>query len=235
MSPSLRTLTGQNLRLSFAGVETPSQFEFASVAVVEDEAPMREALAFQLTTAGLQVVPFPSAHGLLAKDPTEFDCIVADIFLPTINGLELQERLSAAGNFASIVFITGRGDLTIAVQAMRRGAVDVLEKPLSDQALLPAIERAIQRTRAERAHYARHVELEARFRSLPARQRQVFTLITAGLLNKQVAAELRITERTVKVHRERLRRKMGADSLAELSRMAEILRIHPSPSPPPGR
>ena len=110
---------------------------------------------------------------------------------------------------------------------MKAGAVDVLEKPFDDAALLTAIERAVQRTRAGRTEYAQRLNLERRFTSLPARQREVFALITAGLLNKQVAAELGISERTVKVHRERLRRKMGADSVAELSRMAE-----PPPDPP---
>jgi RNA polymerase sigma factor (sigma-70 family) len=105
--------------------------------------------------------------------------------------------------------------------------VDVLEKPFDDEALLTAIEQGVQRSRAGRREHTQRLEVERRFSSLPARQREVFTLITAGLLNKQVAAELGISERTVKVHRERLRRKMGADSLAELSRMAGLLQIHP--------
>jgi RNA polymerase sigma factor (sigma-70 family) len=108
---------------------------------------------------------------------------------------------------------------------MKRGAIDVLEKPVDDEALLTAVARGIERSRKERVQQVRRLELEARFRSLPPRQREVFCLITAGLLNKQVAAQLGITERTVKVHRERLRRNMGADSLAELSRMAEKLGI----------
>lgn len=205
-----------------AGVES------AHLAVVEDEARVREALAFQLSTAGFRVKCFASAEALLGCDPIEFDCILSDIFLTGINGLSLQERLSADGNFVAIVFLTGRGDLALGVEAMRRGAVDVLEKPVSEDALLTAVASGVERTRKERTHYARRVDLNVRFRSLPPRQREVFSLITAGLLNKQVAAELRITERTVKVHRERLRRHMGADSLAELSRMAEILGLHPS-------
>lgn len=214
-----------NVGLPLADAEEPASCEFPRLALVEDEERVREALAFQLSTAGFQVMCFASAPELLDRD-IEFDCIVSDIFLPGTNGLSLQEQLMGNGKIASIVFITGRGDLAIAVEAMRRGAVDVLEKPVSEEALLAAVASGMERTRANRAQYARRAELDVRFRSLPRRQREVFSLITAGLLNKQVAAELRITERTVKVHRERLRRNMGADSLAELSRMAEILGIH---------
>ena len=146
-------------------------------------------------------------------------------------GWSFKSNSGRLGNFVSIVFITGRRDLSIGVHAMRAGAVDVLEKPVDDEALLTAIERGVQRSRAERTEHTQRLDLEKRFSSLPARQREVFTLITAGLLNKQVAAELGISERTVKVHRERLRRKMGADSLAELSRMAGILQIHPPRAP----
>jgi FixJ family two-component response regulator len=217
---------GHNQALPFVGAEGPGSYESSRLAVVEDEERVREALAFQLSTAGFRLMCFASARELLARDLLDFDCIVSDIFLPEINGLDLLERMIGAGRSASIVFITGRGDLEIGVQAMKRGAVDVLEKPVGEQALLAAVARGVERTRTNRARYARRAELDVRFRSLPRRQREVFSLITAGLLNKQVAAELRITERTVKVHRERLRRKMGADSLAELSRMAEILGIH---------
>ena len=228
-------LRGGNGRASESCILTSSQPEDASVAVVEDDDGAREALAFQLSTAGYQTVSFPSAVDFLANNQRNFDCIVADIFLPMVNGLELQEQLIDSGNLVPIVFITGRGDLAIGVQAMRRGAVDVLEKPVEDQAILGAIARAVRQARADRASHVRHTELAARFNSLPVRQREVFTLITAGLLNKQVAAELGISERTVKVHRERLRRRMGADSLAELSRIAEILQIHSLPSYPARR
>jgi RNA polymerase sigma factor (sigma-70 family) len=200
------------------------------IALVEDNERVRDALAFQLSTAGYHVVPFASGHGLLAQSAADFDCIIADIFLPGMNGLQLQERLINTSNSVSIVFITGRGELAIGVQAMKRGAVDVLEKPIDDAALLDAVMRGVERSHEERLRHERHTALQERFSSLPARQRDVFTLITAGLLNKQVAAELGISERTVKVHRERLRRKMGADSLAELARMAEMLGLQP-PSP----
>jgi len=231
---SLKTLSVHNPPLTEPAVQRPGRTEPDCIALVEDDDRVREALAFQLSSVGFRVVPFPTAEHLLAGDVCSFDCLLADIFLPTMNGLELQEQLRQLTRFVPIVFITGRADLALGVEAMKRGAVDVLEKPLDDDALLDAIARGVALSRERRARSFRRLDLEARFKSLPARQRQVFTLITAGLLNKQVAAEMRITERTVKVHRERLRRKMGADSLAELSRMAEILQVH-SPSDGPNR
>ena len=196
----------------------------ARVAVVDSDERARDAIVFQVTTAGFKVASYSSAHELLTgENASNLDCIVAEIFLPRMNGLQLQERLMESSNFVSIVFITERDYLSLGVHAMKAGAVDVLEKPIDDEALLTAIERAVQRTRAERTAHIQRLEVEKRFRSLPPRQREVFSLITAGLLNKQVAAELGISERTVKVHRERLRGKMGADSLAELVRMAGLL------------
>jgi RNA polymerase sigma factor (sigma-70 family) len=205
------------------------QFANARIALVDDDERTREALTFQLTTAGCQVIAFASANEILGRH-TVFDCIVADIFMPSMNGLQLQEQLITRNDPIPIVFITGRGDLAMGVLAMKRGAVDVLEKPVQESALLSAIARAVERSRADRERHRSHDALQIRFGSLPARQRQVFILITAGLPNKQVAAELGITERTVKVHRERMRRRMGADSLADLSRIAEILKIHPGRS-----
>jgi FixJ family two-component response regulator len=199
----------------------------AYVAVVDDDERVCKALSFQLGTVGFEVVGYSSADDLLSgADASRFDCVVADIFLPRINGIELQERLRKVSEFASVVFVTGRGDFSIGMQAMRAGALDVLEKPVDEETLIGAIRRGVQISRARRAGHSQRVKLEERYRSLPNRQRQVFKLITAGLLNKQVAADLGISERTVKVHRERLRQKMGADSVAELSRMAEALRVH---------
>jgi RNA polymerase sigma factor (sigma-70 family) len=217
-------------KIGESAVETHTEPGHAKIALVEDDERAREAFAFQLSTAGYHVVPFASGYGLLAQCAADFDCIVADIFMPGMNGLQLQERLLNAKNSVPIVLITGRGDLAIGVHAMKRGAVDVLEKPICDAALLDAVMRGIERSRIERVRHERYAGLYERFRSLPARQRDVFSLITAGLPNKQVASELGISERTVKVHRERLRRKMGADSLAELSRMAEMLGIQPPDS-----
>jgi len=230
MTPSAKALVArQDIKsAAMSGAETPATARGASVSVIDDDERVRKALAFQLNAAGFQVVSYSSAREFLAtKDAGNLDCVVADILMPRMNGLQLQKQLKETGNFVSIVFITGRPDLSIGMQAMRAGAVDVLEKPVDDEALLTAIERAMQHSRAGRTENSRRLDLEIRFNSLPPRQREVFALITAGFLNKQVAAELRISERTVKVHRERLRRKMGVDSLAELSRMAELLRVRP--------
>lgn len=233
MTPSAKTLVArQDIKsAAMSGAETPATAESASLAVIDDDERVRKSLAFQLNAGGFQVVSYSSAREFLAaKDAGNFDCVVADILMPRMNGLQLQKQLKETGNFVSIVFITGRPDLSIGMHAMRAGAVDVLEKPFDDEALLTAIERGVQRSRAGCTENSRRLDLEIRFSSLPPRQREVFALITAGFLNKQVAAQLRISERTVKVHRERLRRKMGVDSLAELSRIAELLRVHPLPA-----
>lgn len=208
--------------------ETSALTLAARVAVVDDDERVCEALVFQLNSAGFKVVPYSSAEQFLGTgDANNFDCILADVFMPKMNGLALQAELRKAGNLVPIVFLTGRGDLSVGMYAMRSGASDFLEKPVNGEALLSAVKRGVERSCVERAHHARFANLEGRFKSLPPRQREVFTLITSGLLNKRVASELGISERTVKVHRERMRHKMGADSLAELSRMAEVLLIHP--------
>ena len=197
------------------------------VALIEDDDSARHALSFQLRTAGFEVAAYASAEELLeASDAKEFDCVVADIYLPKMNGLQLQEELKRAVPYASIVFITGHGDLSIGMHAMRNGAVDFLEKPLDDQALLSSVARGSELSRKRRAQRLQLVELEELRRSLTSREREVFALITSGLLNKQVAAELGTTERTVKAHRASVMNKMGADSIADLVRMAGVLQIH---------
>ena len=201
--------------------------EAVRVAVVEDDERLRQALVFQLGTAGFQVAQYSSAEEFLkVPDATASDCIVADLLLPRMNGLQLQEELNRIVPFASIVFITGHGDLSLGMQAMREGAVDFLEKPVDEEALLTSITRGAKLSRARRAEQLRRVGLEKRHRTLTPREREVFALITTGLLNKQVGAELGATERTIKVHRGRVMNKMHANSLADLVNMAGTLGIH---------
>jgi FixJ family two-component response regulator len=197
----------------------------ATIAVVEDDERVLEAMNFQLGTAGFVVKPYNSAESLLeSPSAKDSDCIVADICLPKLNGLQLLSRIKEIAAFVSVIFITGHGDLATGVQAMREGAIDCFEKPADDQVLIYAIERGIELTRTNRAQYLHRFELQERQKRLTPREREVFTLITAGLLNKQVGAELGPSEGTVKKHRGRIMRKMGADSLAQLVRIAEILR-----------
>jgi two-component system, LuxR family, response regulator FixJ len=197
------------------------------VAVVEDDESLRQALVFQLGTAGFEVTGLSSAEEFLKVfDAGVFDCVVVDNFLPRMNGLQLQAELHRTVPFASIVFISGHGDLSLGMQAMREGAVDFLEKPINDQALLRAIIRGADLTRKRRAEHSQRTQLERRRDSLTPREREVFVLVTAGLLNKQAGAELGTTERTVKAHRKCVMSKMGAESLADLVRMAAILELH---------
>ena len=214
-------------RESVHDIKTVSTTGRIRIAIIEDEESVRNALVFQLTTAGFEVVAYSSAEELLeSADAKDFDCVVADIYLPRMNGLQLQQELNRTIPYASIVFITGHGDLSLGMHAMRQGAVDFLEKPVDDQALLSSINRGAQLSRERRVEQFRRIESEKLERSLTSREREVFALITTGLLNKQVAAELGTTERTVKAHRASVMSKMGAGSLADLVRMAGILDIH---------
>jgi len=211
-------------------IKTVSTTGRIRIAIIEDEESVRNALVFQLTTAGFEVVAYSSAEELLeSTDVKDFDCVVADIYLPRMNGLQLQEELNRTIPYASIVFITGHGDLSLGMHAMRQGAVDFLEKPVDEKALLSSITRGAQLSRERRAEQFQRIKVEELERSLTSREHEVFALITTGLLNKQVGAELGTTERTVKAHRASIMTKMGADSLADLVRMAGILQIH-SPS-----
>jgi len=214
-------------RADVRGIPTETTSRGIRVALIEDEDNVRQAVSFQLSTAGFEVTPYSAAEDLLeVADAKEFDCVVADIYLPKMNGLQLQEELNRTIPPASIVFITGYGDLSLGMHAMRKGAVDFLEKPLDDQALLSSIARGADLSRQRRAQRSQIIELEELEHSLTSREREVFALITTGLLNKQVAAELGTTERTVKAHRASVMNKMRADSLADLVRMAGVLQIH---------
>jgi FixJ family two-component response regulator len=196
------------------------------VAVVDDDPSALTALARLIRAAGHKPVTFSSARQFL-DDPNAagLECAVIDLWMPDVNGLALQEELDKALPYLSVVFVSGRGDVPSSVHAMKAGAVDFLEKPVSEEALLKAVNSAVERTRGMKAEHQEFEMLQERYRRLTPREREVFALITAGLLNKQAGAELGATEKTIKVHRARVIEKMRAGSLADLVRMAERLRI----------
>ena len=198
----------------------------AIIAIVDDDASVREGLQSLIRSAGWRVETFVSAREFLGRLGTEVpSCLILDLQLPGLSGLDLQERMAEVGLEIPIVFLTGHGDIPASVQAMKAGAVEFLTKPLDEQKLLQAIQEAIERDRRTRQQHAEIRELRERYESLTAREQQVMQEVVSGLLNKQIAAELDITEFTVKIHRGHVMRKMRADSLPDLVRMAESLGI----------
>ena len=196
------------------------------VFVVDDDISVRESLELLLRHEGYTVETFTSAQDFLAR-PRIFapSCLVLDVSLPGLNGLELQKRVALERHDLPIIFITGHGDIPMTVQAMKAGAVEFLTKPLSDDALLNAIRNAIERSRVLLGRDAEIRELKARFARLTSREREVMLLVVAGLPNKQVGSDLGISEITVKAHRGSVMRKMKAGSLPELVSMATRLRL----------
>jgi FixJ family two-component response regulator len=196
------------------------------VFVVDDDASLRDALSSLLRSVGLQVALFGSAADFLKSGlPDAVSCMVLDIRLPGVSGLDFQSELAKAGIHIPIIFITGHGDIPMTVRAMKGGAVEFLTKPFRDQDLLDAVQAALERDRSRRAGDAAVDDLRTHFESLTPREQEVIGLVTAGLMNKQIAAELRVSEITVKVHRGNVMKKMGARSLADLVRMADALGI----------
>ena len=198
----------------------------AMVFVVDDDAPMRESLQNLIRSVGLRVELFASAQEFLRRKPPDLpSCLVLDVRMPGLSGLDLQKRTGDAGIEIPIVFITGHGDIPMSVRAMKAGAVEFLTKPFRDQDLLDAIQQALDRDGKARDQRAALKALRSRFASLTSREREVMARVVAGLINKQVGAQLGMSETTVKIHRHQVMEKMGAGSLPELVRLADKLGI----------
>jgi FixJ family two-component response regulator len=193
-----------------------------TVFVVDDEAPLRRALSRLLRSVGLAVAAFASSEEFLAQyDPHTPGCLVVDLHMPAVNGLELQRILARKGSILPIIFLTGRGDIPKSVQAMKQGAIDFLTKPVNDEDLLAAVRVAIEKDHTFRQEQTDLSEIRARLATLTPREREVLEYVVSGKLNKQIASDLDITESTVKVHRARVMAKMKVQSVAELVRLME--------------
>jgi FixJ family two-component response regulator len=201
------------------------------VYVIDDDASLREALARLFRSVGLQVKAFASApeflRNTLADGPS---CLVLDVRLPGLSGLDFQAELAKASIDIPIVFMTGHGDIPMTVRAMKAGAIEFLPKPFRDQDMLDAVQTGLERDRDRRKSAGDSAKLKADFATLTSREQEIMGLVTAGLMNKQIAGQIGVSEITVKVHRGSVMRKMGAKSLAELVRMADALGIRRDPA-----
>ena len=204
----------------------------AIIAIVDDDPSVRKGLQRLIRSAGWAAESFASAQEFLDRPRTNApSCVVLDLQLPGLSGLDLQKQMTEAGLEIPIVFLTGHGNIPLTVQAMKAGAVEFLTKPVDEQDLLKAIQEAVERDRRTRQQQAELGDLRDRYQSLTVREQEVMRQVISGLLNKQIAGELKITEDTVKFHRGHIMRKMRADSLADLVRMGENLGIRSRPGP----
>ena len=205
----------------------PASAKESIVFVIDDDVAMRATLSSLFRSIGLRVELFGSANEFAQiKMPDVASCLVLDIRLPGVSGLDFQAKLAEADIHIPIIFMTGHGDIPMSVKAMKAGAIDFLTKPFRDQDILDAVIRALERDQKRRDSEKAVSELRILFESLTSREREVMTLVAAGLMNKQIAAKLGITEITVKVHRGHMMRKMKARSLVDLAGMADLLGIH---------
>jgi FixJ family two-component response regulator len=201
----------------------------APVFVVDDDVSVCQALVRVLTSAGFAVEAFTSAHEFLERSPVpRTGCILLDVQMPDMTGPELHERISAQALPLPVLFLTGHGDVPTGVRAMKNGAVDFLQKPLDDERLLQAVREALERNAAEKALYEERETIRSRLLKLSVREREVMEHVIRGSLNKQIAAELGVAEKTVKVHRGRVMEKLKVRSVAELVRLCEFAGLHPS-------
>ena len=200
-----------------------------TIFIIDDDASMRRALSYLLQSAGYKVETYSSAEKFLAGEPYDgVGCILLDVRMPGLSGMDLQEKLMRSDYMMPIIFLTGHGELSMGVQAMKKGAFDFLTKPCDDEQLLGAVRRAIEKDRQARGSYKEKQEIRRRIELLTPRENEILRYVIAGMLNKQIAGKLGIAEPTVKIHRGRIMEKLCAESVADLVRLAGKAGIEPS-------